>query len=102
MCGTDLVGAVCVAASKLISHAQSSSTETFSNIVLNSLCPALNSLLNDGLKPLLETAFGDVLNSVWQLVETSTQQGQSYVTLFVISAISPKVIVNILTYKRAS
>lgn len=43
---------------------------------LKGLCPALYAILNHGLKPTLETAFGDINNSVWQVVEASSQQGR--------------------------
>lgn len=49
--------------------------ETMSHIALNHLCPALYAILNHGLKPTLETVFGDITNSVWQVVEASAQQG---------------------------
>lgn len=49
--------------------------ETMSHIALNHLCPALYAILNHGLKPTLETVFGDINNSVWQVVEASAQQG---------------------------
>ncbi|GLV31098.1 uncharacterized protein CBL_12172 [Carabus blaptoides fortunei] len=44
-------------------------------LVLSSLCPSLYALLNDGLKPTLDTPFGAINNSVWQVVEASAQQG---------------------------
>lgn len=52
-----------------------SDNEMVIQIVLNYLCPALYAILNHGLKPTLETAFGDINNSVWQVVEASSQQG---------------------------
>lgn len=50
--------------------------ETMAQIALDRLCPALYAVLNHGLRPTLETAFGDINNSVWQVVEASSQQGQ--------------------------
>ncbi|XP_017778180.1 PREDICTED: uncharacterized protein LOC108563887 [Nicrophorus vespilloides] len=44
-------------------------------LVLNTLCPALYAVLSDGLKPSLETSFGAIGNSVWQVIEASAQQG---------------------------
>ncbi|KAL1492038.1 hypothetical protein ABEB36_012540 [Hypothenemus hampei] len=44
-------------------------------LVLNTLCPAIYAVLSDGLKPCLETSFGAITNSVWQVVEASAQQG---------------------------
>uniref|UniRef100_A0A6P7H870 Uncharacterized protein LOC114345508 isoform X1 n=2 Tax=Diabrotica virgifera virgifera TaxID=50390 RepID=A0A6P7H870_DIAVI len=44
-------------------------------LALTTLCPALYAILSDGLKPSLETSFGAIHNSVWQVVEASSQQG---------------------------
>ncbi|CAH2006314.1 unnamed protein product [Acanthoscelides obtectus] len=44
-------------------------------LALNVLCPAVYAVLSDGLKPCLETSFGAITNSVWQVVEASSQQG---------------------------
>lgn len=44
-------------------------------LTLSTLCPALYAVLSDGLKPCLETSFGAINNSVWQVVEASSQQG---------------------------
>lgn len=44
-------------------------------LTLSLLCPALYAVLSDGLKPSLETSFGTIHNSVWQVVEASAQQG---------------------------
>ncbi|KAJ8961767.1 hypothetical protein NQ318_021368 [Aromia moschata] len=44
-------------------------------LALTTLCPALYAVLSDGLKPCLETSFGAINNSVWQVVEASAQQG---------------------------
>lgn len=44
-------------------------------LALSLLCPALYAVLSDGLKPSLETSFGAITNSVWQVVEASAQQG---------------------------
>lgn len=53
-----------------------SDNEMVAHLVLNYLCPALYAILNHGLKPSLETAFGDINNSVWQVVEASSQLGK--------------------------
>lgn len=50
--------------------------EAAAQIILNHLCPALYAILNHGLKPTIETAFGDINNSVWQVVEGAAQQGK--------------------------
>ncbi|KAG5887717.1 hypothetical protein JTB14_020019 [Gonioctena quinquepunctata] len=44
-------------------------------LALTTLCPALYAVLSDGLKPSLQTSFGAINNSVWQVVEASAQQG---------------------------
>jgi hypothetical protein len=61
-------------ATKCIANA-TESEEKMAQIALNRLCPALYAVLNHGLRPSLETAFGDISNSVWQVVEASSQQG---------------------------
>nr|XP_037867663.1 uncharacterized protein LOC101745102 isoform X8 [Bombyx mori] len=44
-------------------------------IALNALCPALYAVFRDGLKENIETSFGAVNNSVWQMVESTARQG---------------------------
>ncbi|XP_043191354.1 uncharacterized protein LOC122364734 [Amphibalanus amphitrite] len=44
-------------------------------LVLDRLCPALYTLLGDGLLTRLDTAFGPVHNSVWRLVESACPPG---------------------------
>ncbi|XP_026318623.1 uncharacterized protein LOC113229287 isoform X6 [Hyposmocoma kahamanoa] len=44
-------------------------------IALNALCPALYAIFRDGLKENIETSFGSVNNSVWQMVEATARQG---------------------------
>ncbi|XP_059053567.1 uncharacterized protein LOC131847891 isoform X2 [Achroia grisella] len=44
-------------------------------IALNALCPALYAIFRDGLKDSIETSFGAVNNSVWQMVEATARQG---------------------------
>ncbi|KAG8037830.1 hypothetical protein G9C98_006041 [Cotesia typhae] len=46
-----------------------------SQICLSNLCPALYAIMSDGLKPQLNSTFGPIANSVWQVVEASSQQG---------------------------
>ncbi|CAG2058873.1 unnamed protein product [Timema podura] len=53
----------------------SGSTPACAHLALTKLCPALYAVLCDGLKPSLETAFGTINNSAWQVVEASAQQG---------------------------
>ncbi|XP_014368150.2 uncharacterized protein LOC106718534 isoform X1 [Papilio machaon] len=44
-------------------------------IALNALCPALYAIFRDGLKESIETSFGAVDNSVWQMLEATARQG---------------------------
>ncbi|KAK0077326.1 hypothetical protein PV325_004085 [Microctonus aethiopoides] len=44
-------------------------------ICLSNLCPAIYAIMSDGLKPHLNSTFGPISNSVWQIVEASSQQG---------------------------
>ncbi|XP_076246335.1 uncharacterized protein LOC143186535 isoform X3 [Calliopsis andreniformis] len=44
-------------------------------ICVSHLCPALYAIMSDGLKPHLNSTFGPITNSVWQVVEASSQQG---------------------------
>ncbi|XP_076655206.1 uncharacterized protein LOC143360348 isoform X3 [Halictus rubicundus] len=50
-------------------------------ICLSHLCPALYAIMSDGLKPHLNSTFGPITNSVWQVVEASSQQGPVTKTL---------------------
>ncbi|XP_011144571.1 uncharacterized protein LOC105186218 isoform X3 [Harpegnathos saltator] len=50
-------------------------------ICLSNLCPALYAMMSDGLKPHLNSTFGPITNSVWQVVEASSQQGPLTKTL---------------------
>ncbi|XP_072756496.1 uncharacterized protein [Anoplolepis gracilipes] len=50
-------------------------------ICLSTLCPALYTIMSDGLKPYLTSTFGPITNSVWQIVEASSQQGPLTKTL---------------------
>ncbi|XP_065216209.1 uncharacterized protein LOC135842599 isoform X2 [Planococcus citri] len=69
----ELIDSVEEATKRIISSADCQ--ETVNEVVLNQLCPALYAILNHGLKPTLETAFGDINNSVWQVVEAAAQLG---------------------------
>lgn len=60
---------------ELIALGDSNLNPACAKIALNSLCPALYAILSDGLKPNLETSFGAITNSVWQVVEASAKQG---------------------------
>ncbi|XP_066905195.1 serine-rich adhesin for platelets isoform X4 [Halyomorpha halys] len=60
---------------KVLEVAREGEHESLPSTVLDSLCPPLYSLLSDGLRPKIETAFGPIGNSVWQVVEASAQQG---------------------------
>ncbi|XP_034950723.1 uncharacterized protein [Chelonus insularis] len=50
-------------------------------ICLKNLCPALYAIMSDGLRPHLNSIFGPISNSVWQIVEASSQQGPLTKTL---------------------
>lgn len=52
-----------------------------SQLCLSQLCPALYACMSDGLKPQLSSTFGPIANSVWQVVEASSQQGPLTKTL---------------------
>lgn len=60
---------------ELMTFGDSTYNPTCAKIALSSLCPAIYAVLSDGLKPNLETSFGPICNSVWQVVEASAQQG---------------------------
>ncbi|XP_073972586.1 uncharacterized protein isoform X3 [Rhodnius prolixus] len=66
-----LVDGVIESVEKIISF----NDENISQTVLDTLCPALYALFSDGLKHQLDTPFGPIGNSVWQVVEASAQQG---------------------------
>lgn len=83
-----LISAVTEAVEQLIHHfspatnqselnnlGDSSLNPACAKLALSTLCPALYAVLSDGLKPSLQTSFGDIHNSVWQVVESSSQQG---------------------------
>ncbi|GJQ82071.1 hypothetical protein Trydic_g6943 [Trypoxylus dichotomus] len=83
-----LVSAVTDAVEKMIHHfspatdqcelnalGDSEITPTCAKLALSCLCPSLYAVLSDGLKPTLETSFGAIGNSVWQVVEASAHQG---------------------------
>ncbi|XP_063216651.1 uncharacterized protein LOC134527681 isoform X2 [Bacillus rossius redtenbacheri] len=84
----DLVTAVSDAVEGIVGHfaaarnqdhcarlGSSEHTPACAKLVLSRLCPALYAALGDGLRPELDTIFGPVANSVWQVVEASAQQG---------------------------
>ncbi|XP_043478987.1 uncharacterized protein LOC122509202 isoform X3 [Leptopilina heterotoma] len=52
-----------------------------SQICLQNLCPPLYAIMSDDLKPQLNSTFGPMANSVWQVVEASSQQGPLTKTL---------------------
>lgn len=60
---------------ELINIGDSSVNPACAKLALSALCPALYAILSDGLKPSLQTSFGSIPNSVWQVVESSAQQG---------------------------
>ncbi|XP_047345314.1 uncharacterized protein LOC124947333 isoform X1 [Vespa velutina] len=50
-------------------------------LCLSNLCPTLYAIMSDGLKSHLQSTFGPIANSVWQVVEASAQQGPLTKTL---------------------
>jgi hypothetical protein len=83
-----LMNAVTDAVEQLVNHFRSANNQAELNMLgdsginpscaklaLSTLCPALYAVLSDGLKPSLESSFGAINNSVWQVVEASAQQG---------------------------
>lgn len=52
-----------------------------SQICLQHLCLPLYAIMSDDLKPQLNSTFGPIANSVWQVVEASSQQGPLTKTL---------------------
>ena len=44
-------------------------------VVLEPLCPALSSVVSDGLRPSVGSVFGRVKNSPWRMMEDSIYQG---------------------------
>lgn len=71
----DLVRNCCFGAEKLAFCLDNDYTEDLHSVVLDVLCPALYALFSENLKSVLETSFGSVNNSVWQVIEASSQQG---------------------------
>lgn len=71
----DLVRNCCFGAEKVAFCLDNDYTEDLHSVVLDVLCPALYALFSENLKSVLETSFGSVNNSVWQLIEASSQQG---------------------------
>ncbi|KAL0271791.1 UNVERIFIED_CONTAM: hypothetical protein PYX00_008782 [Menopon gallinae] len=55
--------------------------EDLSNLCLHHLCPSLYAVLSDGLKEEIDTPFGAIRNSVWGVIEASSQQGPLTETL---------------------
>ncbi|XP_026474967.1 uncharacterized protein LOC113378628 isoform X3 [Ctenocephalides felis] len=83
-----LVSTVTNAVEKIIQHFSTATNETelkvlgdssltpaCRNLILLTFCPALFALFSDGLKPNIETSFGNVSNTVWHVVEASAQLG---------------------------
>ena len=44
-------------------------------LLLKHLCPAVHALLLDGLKPQVRSLFGKMKNSIWKVVEDSSELG---------------------------
>ncbi|XP_058876946.1 AP-4 complex accessory subunit RUSC1-like isoform X3 [Acipenser ruthenus] len=95
-----LVNAVSSAVEEILSHFSSSRTlvqkaqsgdsrlnPSLARLVLQALCPALRSLLSDGLKPYQsDLIVGRRRNSPWGLVEASTRPGPSTQGLHLLSS----------------
>ena len=58
-------------------EASSASETSVRYILFHELCPALMSVMRDGLKPEVITSFGRMQTSVWRLIEALTRQGPS-------------------------
>ena len=58
-------------------EAGSASDTSVRYILFHELCPALMSIMRDGLKAEVITSFGRMQTSVWRLVEALTRQGPS-------------------------
>ncbi|KAK7074479.1 hypothetical protein SK128_022381 [Halocaridina rubra] len=74
------------AVEKLVTHFSSASsqpdkvrlgtstiTPTVAHLALEKLCPAIYALLSDGLHPSLQSLFGKINNSVWRVIEVTSQ-----------------------------
>jgi hypothetical protein len=76
----ELVCAVRAAVEQVLTHysqpQQAQGDAGAHHLALQALCPAIFSLLVDGLKPQVDTVFGPVTNSTWRVVEASAQQGE--------------------------
>lgn len=48
-------------------------TPTVAQLALDKLCPAVYALLSDGLHPSLQSLFGKINNSVWRVIEVTSQ-----------------------------
>lgn len=81
-----LVLSVRSAVEKLVTHFSSASsqaekarlgtsaiTPAVAQIALEKLCPAIYALLSDGLHPSLQSLFGKINNSVWRVIEVTSQ-----------------------------
>ncbi|KAI5724217.1 hypothetical protein M8J76_017112 [Diaphorina citri] len=64
----DLIEAVITSTRHLVNNFSSEQISNTSKIALNTLCPALYALLNEGLKPNLSTSFGPSTKSLHELV----------------------------------
>ncbi|XP_047738503.1 uncharacterized protein LOC108671312 isoform X3 [Hyalella azteca] len=81
-----LVMSVRVAVEKLVSHFShshaakpkpngSGGSSVAAQLTLEKLCPAIYALLSDGLQPSLHSLFGKIANSVWKMIEATSQMG---------------------------
>lgn len=57
------------------------STGDLANLCLYQLCPSLYAVLSDGLKEEIDTPFGPIKSSVWNVIEASSQKGPMTLTL---------------------
>ena len=57
-------------------------------VLLRDLCPALQAIMSDGMKPEVITSFGRMPTSVWQVVEAVTRQVYPYPILVSVRSIN--------------
>lgn len=61
---------------KNLSQISSNAASSTGQKILASLCPAVHTILSDGLLPTVQGFFGPVPNSPWKVAEASIQQGE--------------------------
>ena len=71
----------------LITTGTSAMTPAVAQLALDKLCPAVYALLSDGLHPSLQSLFGKINNSVWRVIEVTSQISELKWTLLLILVI---------------